>query len=67
MQKHTKRFEAQNCPDCGGILNVETDCSPDDDTDVEIFFNDGDKVTCQNCDFETVITVSDFREAGIVY
>ena len=43
MDKHWIEIEFDNCPECGDMPEVFTDC-PD-----EGFFYDGDQVRCQEC------------------
>ncbi len=52
------------CPDCGGMLQVSTDCDPKDDNDFETFYVEGDEVNCMICSFTSIISISD---DGVAY
>lgn len=60
-----KDFPNESCPECGGNLTVKTKCDPSKDDDFEIWFTDGDEVTCDDCDFKSCISVSDDGEAWV--
>ncbi len=57
--KKWKLFLLEDCPECGDHLEVLSEFPESNDTDDEVACRDGDDIRCQNCDYESYISVDE--------
>lgn len=62
---YEKEFINDTCPVCDDRLMVNTNCDPDD-TDIDVYFNEGDSVYCSSCDFVSIISITDDGQSYVV-
>ncbi len=54
-----KCFSLEDCPDCGDHLLILSEHPASTDTDDQVACSDGDKISCQNCDYESFLSVDE--------
>jgi hypothetical protein len=62
---HEKYYFGENCPKCGSLLTVRTDCNPDLDTETDYFVAEGDEVFC-DCGFKSSLVIDENGEGSIL-
>ena len=59
MEKQWKLFPSQ-CMNCGDRIEVLSECLQENDTEFEVFVNDGDDARCESgCGFLSTISADD--------
>lgn len=64
-EKKWKLFEGGGCPNCGGDLEVFSECPASGDEDERVNVYDGEEVRCNECKFTSCISVNEDGSAFV--